>query len=74
MWERDAQMSIASGIKGSARLELLRSHRLGAFYEVFNRYCDGKAACGDVQVRAYKMKLLRRKRRRKVPQRGDNGL
>jgi len=68
-------MSISSGVRGPARMELLRNHRLAVFTRVFGEYIDGRASVDDVQARALKMKEMRRKRRRRyLPQRGINEL
>ncbi len=68
-------MAVLGHIRGHGRLALLHDHRLAVFTRVFGEYIDGKAGVDDVVCRAYKLKLLRRKRRRRyLPQRGDNGL
>ncbi|MBA7619878.1 hypothetical protein ES703_27220 [subsurface metagenome] len=68
-------MPIASGIRGSGRKLFIQAHRLAVFDKVFNEYVDGRATFGDVQVRAAKLKLLRRRRpRRGLPQRGNHEL
>ncbi|MBA7686164.1 hypothetical protein ES703_94605 [subsurface metagenome] len=53
-------MSIASGVRGPARIELIRNHRVMVFTRVFGEYIDGKASVDDVKVRALNL-----------PQRGD---
>jgi len=63
-------MGIASGIRGSGRKGFIQAHRLVTFNRIFDQYLEGKATCGDVQAKAMKLKLLRRKRRRGLPQRG----
>ena len=60
-------MPIASGIRGSGRLALLRSHRVNVFDRVFNEYVDGRASVDDVKARALKLKQMRRKRPRRMP-------
>ena len=68
-------MAVLGHIRGHSRLALLHDHRQAVFVKVFNEYIDGRATLDDVLVRAYKMKLLRRKRpRRYLPQRSDHGL
>jgi len=63
-------MSIARRIR-AGRKALLWEHRCSVFEEVFSQY-RGEATFGDVEARAMKLKLLKRKRRRRgLPQRGD---
>lgn len=47
--------SIASGVKGRARLSILRLHRLIEFEHAFNLYLEGKVSAERVKVRATKM-------------------
>jgi len=60
-------MSITKGVRGQARVELLRNHRLTEFTRVFGQYIDGRASIDDVRVRALKLKQMRRKRSRRMP-------
>jgi len=46
---------IAPGIRGRARIRLLRLHRLIEFERVFSLYLEGKASADHVRARAKKM-------------------
>ncbi|MBA7607952.1 hypothetical protein ES703_15122 [subsurface metagenome] len=66
-------MGIAGKIRGPGRRALVQEHRRNVFEEVFSLYIDGRASVADVQVRAQKLKLLRRQRpRRYLPFKRDN--
>jgi len=47
--------SLAPGIKGNARLGILKLHRLAEFQVVFDLYLDGRATAAAVTARARKM-------------------
>jgi len=48
-------MSVATGIRGRARLRVIQLHRLLEFEKVFSAYLEGKASAVYVKVRAKKM-------------------
>lgn len=54
-------MAIAGKVRGPARLALLRAHRLIVLDKVFDEYCQGRANCDDVRVRALKLKQIKKK-------------
>ena len=47
--------TIAPGVKGRARLQILRLHRLLEFERVFTLYLEGKTSADYVTARAKKM-------------------
>lgn len=47
--------TIAPGVKGKARTQLLRLHRLLEFEKAFTAYLEGKATSDHVTARAKKM-------------------
>jgi len=47
--------SLFAGVRGTARLNLLRLHRLMEFERIFSEYLEGKATATQVKARAKKM-------------------
>lgn len=48
-------MSLAPGVRGPARLLLMRMHRLLEFEQAFDDYLCGKCGAEEVRLRAKKM-------------------
>lgn len=48
-------MGIVTGVKGGARLQILRLHRLLEFEKAFSAYLEGKTSAAHVMARAKKM-------------------